>query len=159
MEAAYDVLLMQSLTQRRSGKVVDKSIRFADVKKVSSGSSVPNWLTQTLNKIPVAVETPSSNDIAAQTALYAGLAVWTFASGFSSEPSANVNADVPGVILAIGFGASLYFLRKQNVKLGDIFSPSPFVHVLLREEKWRNIRLMRRDDMVNFLKKLLNVST
>jgi hypothetical protein len=129
---------MQSLTQRRSGKVVDKSIRFADVKKVSSGSGGPKWLTEALNKIPVSVETPASNDIATQTALYAGLAVWTFASGLSSEPSANVNADVPGVILALGFGASLYFLRKQNVKLGIIFVSPLFCQYYFEKKKISN---------------------
>ncbi|KAL6660246.1 hypothetical protein ACP70R_002368 [Stipagrostis hirtigluma subsp. patula] len=34
VEAAYDMLLMQSLSQRRAGKVVDNSIRYADVKPI-----------------------------------------------------------------------------------------------------------------------------
>ncbi|KAH1231241.1 hypothetical protein GmHk_10G030512 [Glycine max] len=63
VEAAYDMLLMQSLTQRRAGKVVNSSVRYADVKR------------------------------------YAG-------------------ADVPGLLLAGSFGASLYFMTKKNVKLG-----------------------------------------
>lgn len=120
VETAYDVLLMQSLMQRRSGKVIDSSIRYADVKKAmtSSGMGGPQWFKEALSKVPVAVETPPPSTIGTQTAVYAGLVVWTFANGLSSQPSLSANSDVPGVILAIGFGASLYFLRKQNVKLG-----------------------------------------
>lgn len=120
VEAAYDVLLMQSLMQRRAGKVLDNSIRFADVKKVKTASSTggPQWVRDALSKSPVAVETPSPGVIGTQTAVYAGLMAWTFASGLTSQSSLSTNAEVPGSILAIGFGASLYFLRKQNVKLG-----------------------------------------
>ncbi|GAU11097.1 hypothetical protein TSUD_197210 [Trifolium subterraneum] len=70
VEATYDMLLMQRLTQRRAGKVVNSSVRYADVKRVQS-----------------------------QVNGYAG-------------------ADVPGLILAGSFGASLYFMTKKNVKLG-----------------------------------------
>lgn len=120
VETAYDVLLMQSLMQRRAGKVLDNSIRFADVKKVKTASSTggPQWVRDALSKSPVAVETPSPGVIGTQTAVYAGLMAWTFASGLTSQSSLSTNAEVPGSILAIGFGASLYFLRKQNVKLG-----------------------------------------
>eukprot|EP00250_Pteridium_aquilinum_P002568 c12792_g1_i1 orf=229-1185(-) len=120
VEAAYDVLLMESLMQRRAGKVVDNSIRYADVKKVKTVSSTggPQWIRDAASKFPVAVETPSSGAIGTQTAIYAGLMVWTFTSGLSSESAFSTNAQVPGPILAIGFGASLYFLRKQNVQLG-----------------------------------------
>lgn len=124
VEAAYDVLLMQSLMQRRAGKVLDKTIRYADVKKAKAAASTggPQWVRDAVSKFPVAVETPSSGAIATQTAVYAGLIAWTFASGISSESTLHTNSEVPGPILAIGFGASLYFLRKQNVKLGTPFS-------------------------------------
>lgn len=120
VEAAYDVLLMQSLNQRRAGKVLDNSIRYADVKKAKSAPSTggPQWVRDAASKFPVAVETPSSGAIATQTAVYAGLMAWTFASGMSSDTPLHTNTEVPGPILAIGFGASLYFLRKENVKLG-----------------------------------------
>ncbi|MTV28704.1 hypothetical protein FTX61_25495, partial [Nitriliruptoraceae bacterium ZYF776] len=36
VEAAYDMLLMQSLSQRRAGKVVNSNIRYADVKPVNT---------------------------------------------------------------------------------------------------------------------------
>ncbi|CAH1414361.1 unnamed protein product [Lactuca virosa] len=75
VEAAYDMLLMQSLSQRRAGKVVNSSIRYADVKPVNTPQmgSMPQWVQ---------------------------------------------GADVPGLILATSFGASLYFMTKRNVKLG-----------------------------------------
>lgn len=120
VEAAYDVLLMKSLMQRRLGKVVDSSIRYADVKtaKASYGVGGPQWYKEVLSRVPVAVETPTSITIGTQTAVYAGLAIWTFASEVSSHPSLNAKSDVPGLILAVGVGASIYFLRKQNVNLG-----------------------------------------
>lgn len=124
VEAAYDLLLMRSLTQRRAGKVADNSILYADVKKAKSRLSSlgniegPQWIKDAIHKSSIAVETPSPSVIGTQSAVYAGLMVWNFASGLSSQPSLNPNADVPGLILAIGFGASLYFMRMQNVKLG-----------------------------------------
>lgn len=121
VEAAYDRLLMQSFLQRRAGKVVDNSIRYADVKKTKTSSSSiggQQWIRDTLSKSPVVVESPVPGVIGTQSAVYAGLMVWTFASGVPSQSSLNANADVPGLILALGFGASIYFLRKQNVNLG-----------------------------------------
>ncbi|KAI5057828.1 hypothetical protein GOP47_0027843 [Adiantum capillus-veneris] len=110
---------MQSLMQRRAGKVVDSSIRYADVKKAKSpNTGGPQWLRDAASKFPVSVETPSLGVIGTQAAVYAGLMAWAFASGISSESASNTSAEVPGPILALGFGASLYFLRKQNVKLG-----------------------------------------
>lgn len=124
VEAAYDLLLMRSLMQRRAGKVIDSSIRYADVRMAKTSSSSlgniggPQWIRDALSKSPATLESPSPVAIGTQTAVYAGLMVWTFTSGLSSQSSLNTNADVPGLILAIGFCASLYFLRRQNVKLG-----------------------------------------
>ncbi|KAH7330959.1 hypothetical protein KP509_20G010000 [Ceratopteris richardii] len=119
VEAAYDVLLMKSLVQRRAGKVVDSSVRYADVKKAKSSEMAgPQWLRDATKKFPVTVETPPPVTIGTQTAVYVGLMAWCFISGFSSGSTLNTNIEVPGPVLAIGFGASLYFLRKQNVKLG-----------------------------------------
>ncbi|RVW38564.1 hypothetical protein CK203_075615 [Vitis vinifera] len=60
VEAAYDMLLMQSLTQRRAGKVVNSGIRYADVKPVNASGlgSMPQWLQTTVKSSPVSVETP-----------------------------------------------------------------------------------------------------
>jgi hypothetical protein len=123
VEAAYDMLLMQSLSLRRAGKVMDNTIRYADVKKAKSpvSGSGPEWLRTALKNTPVAFQIPSSSVIGTQTGVYLALGVWMFASGLASTPnesSLSAGADVPGTILAIGFGLSLYFLCKQNLKLG-----------------------------------------
>lgn len=121
VEAAYDMLLMQSLSQRRAGKVANNSIRYADVKPVKSAGSgtVPKWMQATIKNAPVTFETPSSNSLGIQSCVYGALMVFTYASGSSTSlPSAYTSPDVPGFILATGFGASLYFLAKKNMNLG-----------------------------------------
>ncbi|KAK6946466.1 Protein CHAPERONE-LIKE PROTEIN OF POR1-like [Dillenia turbinata] len=121
VEAAYDMLLMQSLTQRRAGKVASSTIRYADVKPVSPPGigSMPQWLQATVKKSSVSVETPTTGDFGIQAGVYGALMVLTYANG-SSASSAGLytGADVPGLILASGFGASLYFMTKRSVKLG-----------------------------------------
>ncbi|KAK6159602.1 hypothetical protein DH2020_006916 [Rehmannia glutinosa] len=121
VEAAYDMLLMQSLSQRRAGKVVDSNIRFADVKSVNDSKmgSMPKWLQTSVKNSSVSVEAPSTSELGVQAGVYGALMVLTYvngASGSSTVPYAG--ADVPGLILATSFGASLYFMTKKNVKLG-----------------------------------------
>ncbi|XP_057863497.2 protein CHAPERONE-LIKE PROTEIN OF POR1, chloroplastic [Cryptomeria japonica] len=123
VEAAYDTLLMKSLMQRRAGKVVDNSIRFADVKLLGNSGigGMPEWLKNFLKNSPVSVEAPSTNDLGIQTGVYGALMAWTLVNGIQYSAGGQYSsggADVPGLILATGFGASLYFLRKKNVKLG-----------------------------------------
>lgn len=121
VEAAYDMLLMQSLTQRRAGKVVNSGIRYADVKpvKTSGMGSMPPWLQATMKNAAVAVETPSTRELAVQAGVYGALMALTYVNGASTSSSVPyAGADVPGLILAGSFGASLYFMTKRNVKLG-----------------------------------------
>jgi len=123
VEAAYDMLLMQSLLQRRAGKVADNSIRYADVKPVKSAGAgtvpLPQWMQTTMKNAPITFETPSSSSLGIQSCVYGALMVFTYASGSpTSLPSAYTSPDVPGFILATGFGASLYFLAKKNMNLG-----------------------------------------
>ncbi|KAJ1298894.1 hypothetical protein BS78_01G488600 [Paspalum vaginatum] len=121
VEAAYDMLLMQSLSQRRAGKVADNSIRYADVKPVKSAGAgtVPRWMQATMKNAPITFETPSSSSLGIQSCVYGALMVFTYASGSSASlPSAYTSPDVPGFILATGFGLSLYFLAKKNMNLG-----------------------------------------
>lgn len=113
--------------QRRAGKVVDNSIRFADVKLLGNSGSggMPEWLKSLLKNAPVSVEAPSTNDLGIQTGVYGALMAWTLVNGVqysSGGQFSSGGADVPGLILATGFGASLYFLRKKNVKLGENYS-------------------------------------
>ncbi|KAG4984640.1 hypothetical protein AAZX31_10G268400 [Glycine max] len=116
VEAAYDMLLMQSLTQRRAGKVVNSSVRYADVKRVKSpaGGSMPQWLKNS----PVSIESPSTSDLGLQAGVYGVLMGLTYLNGASAPAAGYAGADVPGLLLAGSFGASLYFMTKKNVKLG-----------------------------------------
>ncbi|XP_056698991.1 protein CHAPERONE-LIKE PROTEIN OF POR1, chloroplastic isoform X3 [Spinacia oleracea] len=120
VEAAYDMLLMQSLTQRRAGKVVNSSVRFADVKPANSPSmgTMPQWLQSSMKSSSVMVETPAASDLGLQAGVYGAMMVLTYINGASSSAGAVAGADVPGFILATSFGASLYFMTKKNVKLG-----------------------------------------
>ncbi|XP_010555216.1 PREDICTED: protein CHAPERONE-LIKE PROTEIN OF POR1, chloroplastic [Tarenaya hassleriana] len=121
-EAAYDLLLMQSFNQRRSGKVVNNSIRYADVKpsNVLGRGSVSQWMQASMKNPPVSFETPSMSDLGLQAGVYGALMVLTYVNGSSTESSSMpyAGADVPGLILASSFGASLYFMTRRNVKLG-----------------------------------------
>ncbi|KAF5196777.1 chaperone [Thalictrum thalictroides] len=121
VEAAYDMLLMQSLTQRRAGKVVSSNIRYADVKSVNSPGmgSMPQWLQTTVKNAPISIEAPPANNLGIQAGVYGALIALTYVNGASiSSTAPYAGADVPGLILATSFGASLYFMTKKNIKLG-----------------------------------------
>lgn len=114
------MLLMQSFSQRRAGKLVDSNIRYADVKPVNAPGmgSMPQWLQSMVRNSAVSIETPSSSDFGIQAGIYGALMVLNYVNGASTFSSATA-ADVPGLILASSFGASLYFMTKKNVKLGE----------------------------------------
>ncbi|CAI0468912.1 unnamed protein product [Linum tenue] len=124
VEAAYDMILMQSLSQRRAGRVANSRIRYADVKPASPpgggmGGSMPKWLQTTVKNAPVSVEAPPTTDLGIQAGVYGALMVLTYANGAStSSVVPYAAADVPGLLLATSFGASLYFMTKKKVKLG-----------------------------------------
>ncbi|KAJ8530303.1 hypothetical protein K7X08_037138 [Anisodus acutangulus] len=120
VEAAYDMLLMQSLSQRRAGKVVDSSVRFADVKAANASGmgSMPKWLQTTVKSSPVSVAAPAAKELGVQAGVYGALMVLTYVNGASTPSGVSYGADVPGLILATSFGATLYFMTKKNVKLG-----------------------------------------
>ncbi|ESQ45989.1 hypothetical protein EUTSA_v10000275mg [Eutrema salsugineum] len=117
-EAAYDMLLMQSLNQRRAGKVVSNNIRYADVK--STNPLGTGRVSQWLKNPPVSVDMPSTSNLGIQAGVYGAMMALTYVNGSSIESSGvpYAAADVPGLILATSFGASLYFMTKRNVKLG-----------------------------------------
>ncbi|VAI10478.1 unnamed protein product [Triticum turgidum subsp. durum] len=123
VEVAYDMLLMQSLSRRRAGKVVDSSVRYADVKPVKTAGTAPQWMQSAMKNVPLTLEAPASSSLGIQSSIYGALMVFTYASGTSTSlPSAYTSPDVPGFILATGFGASLYFLSKKNMNLGKFYS-------------------------------------
>ncbi|KAL8143331.1 hypothetical protein V2J09_016363 [Rumex salicifolius] len=120
VEAAYDMVLMQRLTQRRAGKVVSSNIRYADVKPVGAaqmGGSMPPWLQDRVKNSPIAVDKPTiTANLGVQAGVYGAMMALTYING--TNASSYGGADVPGLILATSFGASLYFMTKKNVKLG-----------------------------------------
>ncbi|GFY94565.1 chaperone [Actinidia rufa] len=120
VDAAYDMLLMQNFSQRRAGKVVNSSIRYADVKPVNAGmGSMPQWLQSTVKNSHISIETPSTGDLGIQAGVYGALMVLSYVNGASTSSTTPYSAaDVPGLILAASFGASLYFMTRKNVKLG-----------------------------------------
>ncbi|XP_047322753.1 protein CHAPERONE-LIKE PROTEIN OF POR1, chloroplastic-like [Impatiens glandulifera] len=121
VEAAYDMLLMQSLSQRRAGKVENSNILYADVKPISAhgDNSVSQWLQVSTKNAFISIETPSTEDLGLQAGAYGILTVLCYANGAAS-PNSGVyaGADVPGLILATSFGATLYFMTRKNIKLG-----------------------------------------
>lgn len=112
------MLLMQSLSQRRAGKVVDSKIRYADVKPLNA-PKMTKWLQSSLKTSPLSIEPPSTKDLGVQAGVYGALMVLTYANGASTPSNGSYGADVPGLILATSLGASLYFMTKRNVKLGN----------------------------------------
>lgn len=115
------MLLMQSLSQRRAGKVVDSNIRYADVKAVNARAmgSMPQWLQAAIKRSQVSFEMPDTGDLGIQAGVYGALMVLNYVNGASTSSAAPyAGADVPGLILATSFGASLYFMTKKNIKLG-----------------------------------------
>lgn len=120
------MLLMQSLSQRRAGKVVNSSIRYADVKAVKAPTmgSMPQWMQGTLKNPPISVESPSARDLGIEAGVYGALMVLSYVNGASTPSGSYTGADVPGLILATSFGASLYFMTRRSVRLGKEFSSS-----------------------------------
>lgn len=121
VEAAYDMLLMQSFLQRRAGKVVDNKIRYADVKPANTSvvGAMPRWLQSSIKSPPVIVENPRVSELGVQAGVYGAMMALTYINGTSSSSAGPLaGADVPGFILATSFGASLYFMTKKNVSLG-----------------------------------------
>lgn len=126
VEAAYDILLMQSLSRRRAGEGVATSVRFADVPRPKPPAP-PSWLQSALRASPVAIERPSDNQtLAVQSAVFASLFIWTYTSGLGGSGSTSgsmydapvAGGDVPGLQLALAFGYALYELRKDGMKMG-----------------------------------------
>lgn len=114
---------MQSLAQRRAGKVLNGNVRYADVKPVKTAAEsnpMPQWMQSAAKNVSVSVESPSTSSLGIEAGVFGSLIALTYVTGTSTFPTGSNNgADVPGLILATAFGASLYFLAKKNVKLGN----------------------------------------
>ncbi|MDY6783209.1 MAG: CPP1-like family protein [Cyanobacteriota bacterium] len=111
VEAAYDAIIMERLRMRQEGKIkVPERIRFPErtVEAPSSftlpnASSSPAWLQESL-------DTPSKNDILLAAGVFLGLGVLSF-----------LNVQLLSLLMALGFGANLYFLNRKENRLGRAF--------------------------------------
>ncbi|KAG6508392.1 hypothetical protein ZIOFF_033766 [Zingiber officinale] len=121
VEAAYEMLLMQSLSRRRSGKVENSRIRYADVRtsKNTGTNALPEWLQARIKNVPVSIESPSTSNLGIQAGVYGALMLFTYVSGASTTSTGPyAGAEVSGLIIATSIGASLYFLSKKRLGLG-----------------------------------------
>ncbi|KAL0561001.1 hypothetical protein IC582_001419 [Cucumis melo] len=111
----------ETVAQRRAGKVVSSRILYADVKHIKESKTrlMPQWLQSTRKNTQLSIETPTISDFGIQAVVYGALMVLTYVNGAATSTMMKYDgADVPGLILASSFGASLYFMTKRNVKLG-----------------------------------------
>lgn len=109
VETAYDAILMERLRLRQEGKIkVPERIRFPE-KLVPAPPSVaatpakqaPEWLQKLIDK-------PSPADILWPGGVFLGLSVLSLAAG----------AAMLQLTLALGVGASLYFLNRKDRRFG-----------------------------------------
>ena len=128
VEAAYDMLLMDSLKNRQEGRV-SKDVQYADVPKAKPVSQVANELLQKLpGNVQVSVGGGRANqDITVmervqqaanpQNAIFGLLCVWVLLQAEATP--LNYTQDTPGTQIAAAVIASLYFQRKEKgLKLG-----------------------------------------
>jgi hypothetical protein len=87
VDMAYDVLLMQSLSRRRSGQVAD-SVRFADAARAPkpapgglSADALAGFAAQGAKALPAVGRPPDERTLALQGGLFAACAVWALALG------------------------------------------------------------------------------
>ena len=121
VEAAYDVLLMQSFLRRTKGEVSDRSVEYADVsrpKVASGGQNLPPWARGALQNIPQRpmLDTPNSVTISTNAAAFGALAAWILAQGVTQMPGVD---NPPGLQISLAFGGALWLLqKKKNVSIG-----------------------------------------
>ncbi|KAF8067219.1 hypothetical protein HT031_002266 [Scenedesmus sp. PABB004] len=124
IEAAYDVLFMQSMKRRiASPSTVPSSVRFADVtptrKRSSAGASAAQ--PSLLQKLPgggISVAPAKQSVAAGQAAVFAGLATWSVAGALLETPDAQA-ADTAGLQLAAALAFAVYGFREfKRLPLG-----------------------------------------
>jgi hypothetical protein len=129
VEAAYDMLLMDSLKNRQEGRV-SKDVQYADVPKAKPVSQVANEILQKLpGNVQVQVSGPSprgsnsSGESAGvmdrvgqaatpQNTIFTLLALWVILQA-ETTPLA-FTQDAPGTQIAASVIAALYFQRKEK---------------------------------------------
>jgi len=120
VDAAYDVLLMRSFTQRTSGsgKVVSDKIKYADVLTPIQEikRNIPRGVKDATNALPgLPVFEVGSKDILQKSGVVFGaISIWVLAQGITNPPGID---NPPGFQTALALGASIYFMNKRNVAL------------------------------------------
>jgi len=146
VEAAYDVLLMASLSKRRQGAGVPDSVRFADAKAAAPRApQLPPQLgdmgreaaASAKAMMPAVGAAPDTRTLQLQGGTFAAAALWALAIGATHTlvrcgcrvarmPAATLITRAcsqgapdaaPGAPLALGVGASVYFLRQKGLPL------------------------------------------
>eukprot|EP00775_Hariotina_reticulata_P012624 gene12624-12754_t len=127
IEAAYDVLFMQSMKKRITGELeVSSSVRYADVPTTRKrpnqrGTSPQSSLLQKLPGPGISVGPPKENVAAGQAAVFAGLATWAVVQAVLESPDAQA-ADTAGLQLAAALAFSVYGFREyKKLPLGRSF--------------------------------------
>lgn len=113
IETAYDVIFSQQWKARLSGDLpVSNRVRFADVGTPSrrpappqplAGLTVPGGLIS-VKQLPQDLTIQSS-------CVFGALAAWTLVQGLMETAPVSPSADVPGLQLALGTAATVYYLR------------------------------------------------
>lgn len=120
IDAAYDVMLMQSMRKRLTGQGVSNQVRYADVapepprrgKGASSGGkslAMPNGVT-------LGVEAPKQELAVQQGAVFSALAVWCIVQAIVESPQAQLG-DTGGFQLTLALLYSVYTF-KENKRMG-----------------------------------------
>lgn len=133
VEAAYDMLLMDSLKSRQEGRV-SKDVQYADVPKAKPVSQVANELLQKLpGNVQVQVSGPGPRGTSGgesagvmervgqaatpQNTIFTLLALWVILQAETTPLT--FTQDAPGTQIAAAVIAALYFQRKEKgLKLG-----------------------------------------
>lgn len=113
VEAAYDTIIMDRLKRRQEGKIkVPERIRFPER---SAPPQQPSPKTTPANRYPAwlqgLIDTPSRADILISASVYVLLGAVTLFYQ-SAEGS------ILSLVVALGFGASVYLLNRKEKRLG-----------------------------------------
>lgn len=127
VECANDIILSSNLQARLSGQLkVSSSVKYADVKKPSSGSrqAIENVASK-IQAVPkmandmIVVDPLQGQQAATVSAVFASLLLWDVVQGIAE--GASPSASIPGLQLALGVAAVVYFEREKRVGLGKSF--------------------------------------
>lgn len=111
IEAAYDAILMDRLRQRQEGKIkVPEGIRFPEKLAQAPPSPAPAPPKQAPAWLQKFIDTPSRTDILWPAGLFAALSVLSI--------TAAASASLLQLALALGVGATLYFLNRKENRFG-----------------------------------------